>query len=73
MLSWTSTRIWTCSERLRLSFGRKIFPRRFEILYSSDKLYSGAGVGQIEAVVDAGTLVTNTQAQARQLLQAFNT
>jgi nitronate monooxygenase len=35
--------------------------------------WAGAGVGQIESVVDAGTLVTNTQAQARQLLQSFNT
>jgi nitronate monooxygenase len=33
---------------------------------------SGAGVGQIGSVLDAGTVVTNTQAQARQLIQAFH-
>ncbi|PKX88925.1 nitronate monooxygenase [Aspergillus novofumigatus IBT 16806] len=36
-------------------------------------VWAGAGVGQIGSVVDAGTLVTNTQAQARQLIQAFKT
>jgi nitronate monooxygenase len=35
-------------------------------------VWAGAGVGQIESVLDAGTVVTDTQAQARQLIQAFN-
>ncbi|GFF60166.1 nitronate monooxygenase [Aspergillus udagawae] len=35
-------------------------------------VWAGAGVGQIESVLDAGIVVTDTQAQARQLIQAFN-
>ncbi|EAW25712.1 nitronate monooxygenase [Aspergillus fischeri NRRL 181] len=39
----------------------------------SSIIWAGAGVGQIGSVIDAGTLVTKTQAQARQLIQAFKT
>ncbi|GIK07547.1 hypothetical protein Aspvir_003213 [Aspergillus viridinutans] len=35
-------------------------------------VWAGAGVGQIESVLDAGIVVIDTQAQARQLIQAFN-
>ncbi|RHZ67879.1 hypothetical protein CDV55_107555 [Aspergillus turcosus] len=38
----------------------------------SSIVWAGAGVGQIESVLDAGSVVTGTQAQARQLIQAFN-